>query len=144
MTDPAMAFRYAVGNALSGILTYDSELVPIADSLTNIDPSVDIYVLLTNQTSVERSNFTKFVHEVTLTIDIVHKTHFAVTKDVVDTIAQTIQTILRPSASTNGLINYMGVQFTDLYLDSDNYLTVNLSGGPIMRRLLVFGATAHQ
>lgn len=144
MTDPAKAFRYAVGQALSGNLTYNGVAVPVLDNIATLETGVDIYVLLTNQTSVERSNFTKFAHDVTLTIDIVHKTHFASTKDVVDTIAASIQTILRPTASTNGLAAQGGVQFTDLYLDSDNYLTVNLSGGPVVRRLLVFGAIVHQ
>lgn len=145
MLDINKLVRYGIGQSLNGQLTYDGASVPVLDDALTVSDNYALYVILSNQTAVETSNFNKFAHDCTITLDIVHKTYFGVTKDGVDSVAQQIFTILQPSTTTNGLTEQSGVQFNDLQKESDSYFTMQITNaGPIVRRLITYRLLVHQ
>lgn len=145
MLDINKLVRYAFGQSLNGSLTYNGSNVPVVDDVLTVDSNEMIYVILSSQTAVETSNFNKFAHDCTITLDIVHKTYYGVTKDGVDSVAQQIFTILQPDTTSNGLTAQAGVQFNDVQKDSDSYLTMTLTNaGPITRRIINYRLLVHQ
>lgn len=145
MLDINKLVRYGVGQSLTGQLIYESVSVPVVDDVLTSDTNSDMYVLLGSQTAVEQSNFAKFAHDCTITLDIAHNTGFGVSKDGVDNVAQQIFTILQPTTITNGLTAQAGIQFSDLQKDSDSYLTMTLSdGSAVVRRIIVYRVLVHQ
>lgn len=145
MVDPNKAVRYAIGGALQGNLTFDGSPVPVVDESVNLNENTNMYVLLSNQTAVETSNFAKREHECTLVVDIVNKSQYDVTKDSVDDVAQQIFDILQPGATASGLVSQPGVQFTNLEKITDNYLSFSLNPvGPVVRRIMTYRVLVHE
>lgn len=144
MKDVQQKTRASFYLALSGLLTYEGETVPVIDDTATLEDNVDMYVLLSSQTAVDVSNFTKYQHECTMTLDIVHKTNYAVARDGVDYVAQQIFNIISPNVTTNGIATDVDVQFVNVKKQSDNYLTMELSSGAIVRRIIVFSVLVHE
>lgn len=144
MIDPQKKVREAFFSALNGQLFYDGIDVPVVDDAVTLEDNVDMYVLLSSQTAVEVSNFTKYQNDCTITLDIVHKTTYSVTKNGVDDVAQQILHFISTSVTTNGLGSDNTVQYVNLQKESDNYLTMELSSGAVVRRILVFNVLVHE
>lgn len=145
MVDVNKAVRYAIGQALDGNLTYEGSPVPVVDESVTLEQNTSMYVVLSTQTAVETSSFSKFDHECTLQIQITHKTQYSVSKDGVDDVAQQIFNIIQPTVTTNGLISQSGVHFTDVSKVTDNYLSMVLNNmGPVVRRILTYKVLVHE
>lgn len=144
MIDPHKKVREAFYTVLNGNLSYDGENVPVVDDAVTLEDNVDMYVLLSSQTAVEVSNFTKYQHDCTITIDITHKTTYSVTKNGVDEVAQQIFDRISTGVTTNGLPISDVIQYVNLQKETDNYLEMELSSGAIIRRIVVFNLLVHE
>lgn len=144
MIDPVNKLREGFYQSLYEQLTFEGYTVPVVDDVAALEDNNDMYVLLSNQTAVDVSNFTKHQHECTLTLDIVHKTNFAVSRYGVDAVAQQIFNILITSTTTNQIQIDGAMQAVNVRKQSDNYLTMELSAGAIVRRLIVFSVLVHE
>lgn len=145
MIDVQKAVRYGFGKALENQLSYQGTAVPITDSILTIDDSCNLYVVITLQTAKESSDFSKFRYNATITLDIVHKAGYAVSKDAVDSIAEQISSIIQPTVTSNGLVAQTGIKFTNVNRVSDSYLSLSLNNiGPVVRRIIVYEVLVHQ
>lgn len=143
MIDIQYRVRSAFFSVIHNLITYNGSYVPVVDDISTLDDDANLYIILSSQTAVETSNFTHFVHDCTITIDIVHKTMYAVTKDVVDNIAQQILDRVYSGVTDNTLYDSQ-LQYVNLRKENDNYLTIELSSGAIVRRILVFNLLVHE
>lgn len=149
MIDVQKKMRMGFYEALNGGVAYDYpvggpiNVAPLTDGKE--DSGADVYVILAQQTGTPDNSFSHFGTRATQLLDIVHKTGFHTTKDIVDQVAQSVLNIILPTPSTNGLVAQSGVQFSCVELESDSYLDLQLSGSEsITRRLLRFSTRIHQ
>jgi hypothetical protein len=122
-----MGFYDAIKTALS----YDSNTVHTYDSLTTNEVTNEMqYVLLTQQSSVNNSDFRRFRWNCIQTIEITSKQYSSVSKDIIDDISEQIeQIIIYPDnqPGNGGMVAQSGWEFTDVLLESTNYIEVELS-----------------
>lgn len=118
-------------DAIKSALTYDSNTVHTYDSLTTNEVTNEMqYVLLTQQSSVNNADFRRFRWNCVQTIEITSKQYSSVSKDIVDDISEQIeQIIIYPDNQPgNGrMVVQSGWEFTDILLESTNYIEVELS-----------------
>jgi hypothetical protein len=125
------AIRMGFYDAIKTALSYDSNTVHTYDSLTTNEVTSEMqYVLLTQQSSVNNSDFRRFRWNCIQTIEITSKQFSSVSKDIVDDISEQIeQIIIYPDnqPGNGGMVAQSGWEFTDVLLESTNYIEVELS-----------------
>lgn len=126
MKDPHKAFRMAVFGALDGNLTdLTSGLVEISDGKAE-DTASNTYVLLTTETGNQIPNFSLFLHDSSILLQIATKTFDTISKDELDNVSQQITQILFPGTATDGLVQQSGFQINCLQAQSVNSSEVRL------------------
>lgn len=126
MKDPHKAFRMAVYGALNGNLTdLSSAAVEISDGKAE-DTASNTYVLLTTETGNQIPNFSLFLHDSSILLQIATKTFDTISKDELDNVSQQITQILFPGTATDGLVQQSGFQINCLQAQSVNSSEVNL------------------
>lgn len=126
MKDPHKAFRMAVFSALTGNLTdLDSQPVQIFDGKAE-DAVTNTYVILSTETGNQIPNFSLFLHDSSILLQIETKTDDAISKDQLDHVSQQITQILLPNSATDGLIQQTGFQINCLQAQSVNSSEVRL------------------
>lgn len=120
--DPEKVFRKAVYNALNGVITYNGTTVPVYDEFAS-DTAPNLFIVLGNQYADDRRNYHKFVTGSVLVIDICHHQNRAMTKDVVDTVANSIKGILMPNLASFGISLDAGWSVNGLYRETSSYLS---------------------
>lgn len=126
MKDPHKAFRMAVFSALNGNLTdLDSQAVDIFDGKAE-DAVGNTYVILSTETGNQLPNFSIFLHDSSIILQIETKTFDAISKDELDNVSQQITQILFPSPATDGLVQQSGFQINCLQAQSVNSSEVRL------------------
>lgn len=142
---PGSDVRKAFFDVLNGSLSYNSANVPVFDE--EVPPDIDpgnYYVILGSQTENNSSNKTKFVHDVTINIDVVTKFLKDVRKLPAEQITSQITTLITPTVSTTGLTDSAYFQFKALrYLDT-NTLSDQFDSIKIMRKIIRYSITATQ
>lgn len=122
-----MGFYDAIKNALS----YDSNPIHTYDSLTTNEVTNEmLYVLLTQQSSVNSADFRRFRWNCVQTIEITSKQYSSVSKDIVDDICEQIEQIITYPQNQPGngyLAAQTGWEFSDILLESTNYIEVEIS-----------------
>lgn len=125
------ALRNGYGDAVKDQLTYDSVAIKIYDSVTTSEVlNEQTYVLLSQQTAVDQSDFRMFRWKCVQTIEIVSKQYNSVSKDIVDDISEQIeQIIIYPDnqPGNGGMAPQDGWEFKDVILDSVSYTEFNLT-----------------
>lgn len=120
MKDPHKAFRMAVFDALDGNLTdLSSATVEISDGKAE-DTVSNTYVLLTTETGNQIPNFSLFLHDSSILLQIAIKTFDTISKDELDNVSQQITQILFPGTATDGLVQQNGFQINCLQAQSVN------------------------
>lgn len=126
MKDPHKAFRMAVFSALTGNLTdLDSQPVQIFDGKAE-DAVSDTYVILSAETGNQIPNFSLFLHDSSILLQIATKTDDTISKDRLDHVSQQITEILFPGTATDGLIQQTGFQINCLQAQSVNSNEIRL------------------
>lgn len=126
MKDPHKAFRMAVFGALNGNLTdLSSATVEISDGKAE-DTVSNTYVLLTTETGNQIPNFSLFLHDSSILLQIATKTFDTISKDELDNVSQQITQILFPGTATDGLVQQSGFQINCLQAQSVNSSEVRL------------------
>lgn len=126
MKDPHKAFRMAVYSALNGNLTdLDSQPVQIFDGKAESTIS-NIYVILSAETGNQIPNFSLFLHDSSILLQISSKTDEAISKDGLDHVSEQITEILFPGTAANGLVQQSGFQINCLQAQSVNSNEVQL------------------
>jgi hypothetical protein len=126
MKDPHKAFRMAVYSALNGNLTdLDSAPVDIFDGKAE-DAVSNTYVILSTETGNQIPNFSLFLHDSSIILQIQTKTDDAISKDQLDHVSQQITEILLPGSATDGLVQQAGFQINCLQAQSVNSNEVRL------------------
>jgi hypothetical protein len=126
MKDPHKAFRMAVYQALNGNLTdLSSSSVKVFDGKAEETVS-NIYVLLTTETGNQLPNFSLFLHDSSIILQVVAKTIDTISKDELDHVSDQITQILLPGTATDGLVQQSGFQINCLQAQSVNSSEVNI------------------
>lgn len=125
------AVRMGFYDAIKTALSYDSNSVHTYDSLTTNEVQDEKqYVLLTQQSGVNNADYRRFRWNCVQTIEITSKQHSSVSKDIVDDISEQIEQIIiypQNQPGNGGMIAQGGWEFTDVLLESTNYIEVELS-----------------
>jgi hypothetical protein len=131
MANREKAVRMGVYDAIKDALSYDGNAVHTYDSLTTNEVEDEKqYVLLTQQSSVNASDFRRFRWNCIQTIEITSKQYSSVSKDIVDDISEQIEQIIiypKNQPGNGGVATQTGWEFTDVLLESTNYIEVELS-----------------
>ena len=141
MKDTCKILRFAIFNALSGNITYNSQNVPVYDEKQNVSGTENVFILLSTQQETNQDTSESFITRSSITFEVVCKTGFEVSKDVVDDVYQSVMEILLPTTQTIGITVPSGFQFLNASRESSNTITLDLSTTEsIIRRLttLVF------
>lgn len=126
MKDPHKAFRMAVFQALDGNLTdLSSVAVDVFDGKAE-DAVSNSYVLLSQETGNQIGNFSLFLHDSSIILQVVTKTADTISKDELDHISQQITQILLPGPAADGLVQQSGFQINCLQAQSVNSSEVTL------------------
>lgn len=126
MKDPHKAFRMAVFQALNNNLTdLNSSAVRVYDGKAEETVS-NIYVLLTTETGNQIPNFSLFLHDSSIILQVVAKTIDTISKDELDHVSDQITQILLPGTATDGLAQQSGFQINCLQAQSVNSSEVNI------------------
>lgn len=126
MKDPHKAFRMAVYTALTGNLTdLNSAAVQIFDGKAE-DAVSNTYVILSTETGNQIPNFSIFLHDSSILLQIETKTDDTISKDQLDHVSQQITEILFPGTATDGLVQQSGFQINCLQAQSVNSNEVRL------------------
>lgn len=125
------AIRMGFYDAIKTALTYYGNTVHTYDSLTTNEVASEMqYVLLTQQSSVNSSDFRRFRWNCIQTIEITSKQYSSVSKDIVDDISEQIEQIIIYPQNQPGngyLAPQSGWEFSDILLESTNYIEVEIS-----------------
>lgn len=120
MKDPHKAFRMAVYSALNGNLTdLDNAAVQIFDGKAE-EGVGDTYVILSTETGNQIPNFSLFLHDSSILLQICTKTQDSISKDQLDQVSNQITQILFPGTATDGLVQQSGFQINCLQAQSVN------------------------
>ena len=120
MKDPHKAFRMAVYSALNGNLTdLVSAPVEIYDGKAD-DDATNTYVILSTETGNQIPNFSLFLHDSSILLQICNKTSSTTSKDELDNISDQITQILFPGTAIDGLVQQSGFQINCLQAQSVN------------------------
>jgi hypothetical protein len=126
MKDPHKAFRMAVYDALNGnLVDLGGNDVEVSDGKAE-DVATNTYVLLTTETGNQIANFSLFLHDSSILLQVVTKTFDTISKDELDYVSDQITDILLPGAATDGLVQQAGFQINCLQAQSVNSSEVNL------------------
>jgi hypothetical protein len=132
MANRETAIRTAYYQALNGNLSYNSVNVPITDSIIPQGVSDSpIYCVFDRQFSTFNYKDGAFsMQSWTSTIDIliISKQSTSVSKEIIDGIADQIESIITPSVTTNGLPAQSGWQITNVFLDKTLFMPTQISG----------------
>lgn len=125
------AVRTGFYDAIKNALSYDSNAVHTYDSLTTNEVTDEMqYVLLTQQSGVNASDFRRFRWNCVQTIEVTSKQYSSVSKDIVDDISEQIEQIITYPQNQPGngyLAPQAGWEFSDILLESTNYIEVEIS-----------------
>jgi hypothetical protein len=120
MKDPHKAFRMAVYSALNGNLTdLNSGAVQIYDGKAEEGVS-NTYVILSTETGNQIANFSLFLHDSSILLQIATKTQDSISKDQLDHVSNQITEILFPGTAADGLVQQTGFQINCLQAQSVN------------------------
>jgi hypothetical protein len=101
MRDAGTAIRKAIYSALNTVIEYNSADVPVVDG--KLESTATEYIILGDQTEVNKPNKTSVAHEATIEIVVINKTKGVGGKKVVETIADDILETILPTGNTHGL-----------------------------------------
>lgn len=132
--DAERVFRKAVFNALDGNVVYQGDTIPVYDEFAS-DLAPELFIVLGNQYADDRRNFAKFVTGCVIIIDVVHTQNRAMTKDVVDDVAEIVKGLLMPAVTGNGLTLDAGFSSTNLYRETSSYLSEQNNTKWVIRKI---------
>jgi hypothetical protein len=119
------AIRLGFGQAIKGQITYDTLDIKSYDEVTtNEVPDEKMYILFTQQTATNASNYTRFSWNCIQTIEIVSKQRSSVSKNIVDVIGEQIEQIIIYPENQPGegyMTPQAGWEFRDILLESVTY-----------------------
>lgn len=125
------AARMGFYDAIKSALSYDGNPVHTYDSLTtNEVQNEQQYVLLSQQSGINNADFRRFRWNCVQTIEVTSKQYSSVSKDIVDDISEQIEQIIVYPQNQPGngyMAPQSGWEFTDILLESTNYIEVELS-----------------
>jgi hypothetical protein len=124
------AIRTGFYQALNGNLTYNSNPVSITDSiLTQGSADSPVYVVFDQQTANLNTSgaFRSQIWDCTINVFIISKQTFSVSKEILDTVAEQVETIVIPTVNATNVIAPTGWQFTNMFLQQVNFKEVVLS-----------------
>lgn len=145
MKDTKSAVRKAFYTLLNGQLSYNGSDVPVSADRSIIYGTSDFYVLLGNQDETDDSTKNDFTSTSTITIDIIHKTKSAVSRQGINEVAGQLFNLVLPTKVTTGLIPPANWQFHNIQKESDIDLDVALNATSVgARRIITFRLTVIQ
>jgi len=130
----------AVYNRINGNLTYNSANVPVYDEKKKVGHTAKIYIILsTQQETPTESNDCTWITLSTIDIEVIARTEFEVSKDMIDDIADDIQDLLLPTKFTEGYSVPSGFEFANPRFTNTITQTLQISETEsILRKILKF------
>lgn len=145
MKDPSSILRQQIYNLLSGNVYYSSSNIPVYDEKvpTNASPGA-YYIILGSQTLNNSSNKTKFVHEASLTIDVVTEFVNDVQKLPADTICNAIMGILQTSPDAFPLTDTAAFGFRAFRYEDINTLSDQFDTAHVIRKIIRYNVIIQE
>lgn len=145
MIDFKYLLRKAYFQTLNGSLTFNSINVPVYDDIMWLGNSDNLYVLMTQNSSTDRSTQQSFSSEEEFQIQIV-QLGTKVNKQVLDNVANQIFSKVLPYPNQlNGLSQQPGVLIDNLYKLSDLYDSFKEANSKnVVRRIITFSQLVTQ
>jgi len=141
--DAEKAFRKAVFEALNNNIVVGGNNIPVYDEFA-ADDAPDLFVVIGNMYADDRRNFAKWVTGLVIILQVVQVQKRAITKDVIDEVANTIKGILLPSIDTIGLSIDNPFSVNNLYRESSSYLSEQNNTNWVMRKIERYRANIQQ
>lgn len=134
------AIRLKIYELLNGNVSYESSPVPVHDAVLQDDEN-NSYILLTLQRASNKSNFHQDTWDCEQDIEIYSKQMQSVSKDVVDDIAEQVETLIYQSLRSG--VNYNGWQINNVMLSTTENNAFMLSETKsIVSKFMTFRLTA--
>ena len=138
MNEVSDKIRTAIYTALNGNITYNSQTIGIFDEAPPTTAAVN-YILFSTQAEDDQSNNSRFVTEGYILLDIVSIQSEFPNKSVLESISNSILTILRPTVTTYGITLPAGYNLTLFRRESANSIPMlQSSTGKVLRKVLRF------
>jgi hypothetical protein len=132
--------RNAIYNLLTGAITYDSTTVKVYDEKKKVGDSDQVFILLsTQQETPTEDNDSAFITRSSIDIEVIAKTEFEVSKDVIDDIGDDIIDLIKPTVITDGYTVPSGYQFQNGKIESSITMTLQITETQsILRKIIKF------
>lgn len=112
MKDTKKILRTAIYNAISGSITYSSVSVPVYDERVPNGATPSMYIILSTQQETDAEpNDSVWITDSSIDIEIYNKTPSEASKDVVDSIYESMMEIIMPTTQTIGITVPAGFEF---------------------------------
>lgn len=136
MIDVKAPLRTAYYQLLNGYLVFNSQPVPVSDSVQKLAANTDLYVIMTSQDSQSNNTHDAWFSEETMTLDIVSR-GTRVAKSTVDYLASQIFMLLFPNPNTNALPAQPNISITNCRVTDDRELVYTITGGVNVTRRVI-------
>jgi len=137
MRDTKKILRYAIYNALSGNVSYNSANVPVYDEKKKVSSTDNIYILLSTQQETSDNTFSAFMNNSSIDLEVYHKTGSEVSKDIMDDVSNTILEVIFPTPSTVGITQPSGFEIMNLEMASSITRTLEVSETQSILRTII-------
>lgn len=145
MIDVKLPLRKAYYQLLNGQLSFSGNNVPVYDDVAWLQNTDNLYVLLMNNSSVDRNTQQSFSSEEDIVLDIVSTATARVSKETVDIVASQIQNLVCPNPQQNGLPVQSGIWIDNVYKSADSYMEFALQNAKsVLRRIITFSQLVTQ
>lgn len=145
MRDTGKIFRQVIYQALNGNITYNSVQVPLFDEKRSVTSTANLFILFGTQREVANDTDDAFMTNVYLDLEIHYKTGSEISKDALDDVANSILTILFPTAWSFAIVQPSLMQIQNLRRESSITRTIELSPTEsVVRKIITLKAIAIQ
>lgn len=145
MIDVKLPLRKAYYQLLNGQLSFGGNNVPVYDDVAWLQNTDSLYVLLMNNSSVDRNTQQSFSSEEDIILDIIFTAAARANKETVDIVASQIQNLVCPNPQQNGLPVQAGIWIDNVYKSADNYMDFTLQNAKsVIRRIITFSQLVTQ
>jgi hypothetical protein len=141
--DAEKALRKAIFQALNNNVVVGGDTIPVYDEFA-ADDAPDLFIVIGNQYGDNRFTFQKWVTGCVIILQVVQTQKRAISKDLIDEVAETMKGILLPTPYTTGLSIDSPLSINNLYRESSSYLSEQNNTNWVMRKIERYRVNVQQ
>jgi hypothetical protein len=128
LRDTHYPLRRAINTVLSGNITYNGQPVKLYDEKRKVADTDNVYIIFsTQQTAISQPIDESWITDELITLEILQKTGFEVTKDFIDDLSDQVYRLLMPTRLNDALPDPTLMQIQLFELDSAISRSVEIS-----------------